>query len=256
MRTLLGLAGLAGLLLFAAAFAATFAAPIHYERAARAFVQQQVEARVRERLGERVEALRQPGVAQVAAALSTRYRAESDALQRRLEAGLPERVAAVVGAMLDADCACRQRLADGIREGTRHRIARLAGAQPQLTALIQDRYVAVVEALLRDLRIFTASNALAFALLLATVLLRPAATAQLLLPLGLLLVATLVGSWFYLFRQDWFFTIVHNDYVGFGYSIYLFVVALLLGDVAFNRARLGTALLRAIGGAGGTISPC
>lgn len=255
MKYVLRSTGLVGLLLFASAFAATFVSPIHYERAAKTFIQSQVEGRVRDGFGE----LRQPGLAQAAGVLSVRYRDDIARLQQQLQTQLPERVAAVVAKMLDADCECRERLAVGIRHAARTRIDWLKNAQPQLTALIQGKYVEVVEALLRDLRIFTGSNALVFVLLVVASCLRPQAITQLWLPLSLLLAATLASTYVYLFRQNWFFTIIHNDYVGYGYSVYLLLVFLLLCDVVFNHARVTTEalnqLLRLLGHAG-TLTPC
>jgi hypothetical protein len=50
----------------------------------------------------------------------------------------------------------------------------------------------------------------------------------------------------YLFEQNWFHTILFNDYVGFGYFAYLGVAVAFLADIAFNRARVTTDLINAV----------
>ncbi len=68
------------------------------------------------------------------------------------------------------------------------------------------------------MRIFFGSNAVMFLILLAISLLKPKAVAHLFLPGVFLLVATISASAIYLFGQDWFYTILYNDYMGFGFS--------------------------------------
>jgi hypothetical protein len=112
---------------------------------------------------------------------------------------------------------------------------------------------------MREFRIFTASNAAAFALLGVITMLRRRATLQLMLPALVLVGAVAIASAIYLFSQDWLHTIVFAQYVGLAYSLYLVGVALLLADVAFNRARVTTQLvnsaLSALGAAASAV-PC
>jgi hypothetical protein len=112
---------------------------------------------------------------------------------------------------------------------------------------------------LREFRIFCGSNALAFALLGIVTLLRQRATLQLLLPAFVTVGAVSVTGALYLFNQNWLHTIVFGQYVGLAYPLYLAGVALLLIDIAFNRARVTTQLvnliLQALGSAV-TAVPC
>ena len=66
------------------------------------------------------------------------------------------------------------------------------------------------------------------------------------LPAALLVVATLICSYFYVFEQNWLLTIVYSDYLGFSYLLYLGVVFLFLCDVVFNKGRVTTEVANAI----------
>jgi hypothetical protein len=76
---------------------------------------------------------------------------------------------------------------------------------------------------------------------------------QLLLPAVVMVGAVMVTGGLYLFNQDWLHAILFADYVGLAYPVYLACVALLLGDVVLNRARVTTPivnmLLEAVGAA-------
>src|SRR5690606_10255651 len=124
--------------------------------------------------------------------------------------------------------------------------ATLAQARAQLTQLIHGQYRKVVGKLLTDLRIHSGSNAAIFLLLLAVSLCKHRGSTHLLLPAALLLLATLVSAWFYLFQQDWFFTIVFDDYTGFAYLGYVAGVFALLCDVVMNHARITTRIINGV----------
>lgn len=255
MRFALRLIGTIGLVVFAAGFTATFLSPIHYERLGREFIQTQVEAEAREVLGE-ASAL--PGVG-VARALGEAYGREIDQIRRSLDEGLPERIAAEVARMQDLDCECRELLTGVVRDALESGIARRATAMDRLTAIIRGAYVDVVRELLLDLRIFTGTNAAVLLVLLVVSFVRERAMAHLVLPSVLLLVALLVSSWFYLFEQNWFFTIVSGDYAGLAYTAYLGASFLFLCDIALNKGRVTTVVCNVVlgaVGAAGRLSPC
>ncbi len=117
----------------------------------------------------------------------------------------------------------------------------------------------VATELKRDIRIFTASNALVFILLLLVSFLKPQAITHLFLPGVLLVVSTLICSYFYIFEQNWLLTIIQNSYLGFAYLAWLGAVFLFLCDIVFNRGRITTeilnSLLNAIGSALSVV-PC
>ncbi len=255
MKLFLRSVGLAGFLFFALLFLATFTSPIHIERAAKEFIQGQVEAKAR----DKIEGLGHPSFEKAAGLLANQLRDELSDIKRQLENGLPEKVAAVIAQMQDLTCECRKKLANAIRQSSEWRIASLKQAEAQLIELIEGKYVEVVNKLVRDLRIFTGANAVAFLILLVVSFLKARAAAHLALPGVLLLVSTLVSSYSYLFAQNWFFTIIYNNYVGYGYVAYLSLIFLILCDVLLNRARITTEIINAVLsglGQAATLSPC
>lgn len=255
MKAALRIIGLTGLVIFCLMCSVTFLSPITFERAAKSLIQRQVESKVRKSLDSFDGSL----LEKVSRHLSTQNEAEISEIRKSLNDRLPEKIASLIGEMQDLRCDCRKKLAESIRKSFQLRISALEDAQPQLKALVQNKYVAVVNSLLLDLRIFSGINSLVFLFLLAVSLMKPVAMAQLFLPGALLLVATLVSAYFYLFNQNWFYTIVYNDYVGWAYLSYIAIVFLFLCDVVFNRARVTTGIinqfLSAIGHSA-SLAPC
>lgn len=133
-----------------------------------------------------------------------------------------------------------------IKQNIEIRLVSLQAANEKIHAFMKTKYMQIVQKLKRDIRIFSGCNLAVFLLLLAVSLVKPRAIIQLFLP-GLLLVAsTVICSYFYIFEQNWFFTILYNDYLGFGYLIYLGIVFALFCDIVFNRARITTEIVNGI----------
>lgn len=236
----------AGLLLFGGILLLTFISPLQIERQARDYLQGEVEQRVSTQLGQ----YQSPTLEKAASLLAGRYQAQIDSAKQKLTEQLPARVEALVGQMQSPDCACRHAGVDWQ--------AGLAHMQERLGALARNEYLQLVDGLLHELRIFSGSNALAF-LLMLLVTLRRQSRMQQMLPAALLLVAVLISSYFYLFQQNWFFSILFNDYLGFAYAAYLGVVYLMLCDLLLNRARVISWLINRVLDALGSalqVTPC
>ena len=169
--------------------------------------------------------------------------AEIDIAKREFAEGLSRKVAEVVGNMLNTDCECRKRLVEYATKADEERLSSLGQARERLVSLIESAYSSVTKNLMREFRIFTASNSLAFALLALVTFVRRGAALQLALPAIVLLGATLTTSGLYLFSQDWLHTILYSQYVGLAYAGYLAAVASGLADIVFNRARITTTLI-------------
>ncbi|MDH5750682.1 MAG: hypothetical protein OEY85_15335 [Rhodospirillales bacterium] len=119
--------------------------------------------------------------------------------------------------------------------------------------LLAGYHVSTVEGLTRELQIFLGTNLVLFAVIgLAAYF--SAATAELLFPLGILLLGTLTSAGFYIFNQDWLATILLNDWTGYGYLAWVAVVSLFLADILLNRARVTANILSAISPS--NVSPC
>ena len=146
-----------------------------------------------------------------------------------------------------------------LRRGIQAEISLLEAGNARLLDFMKTRYMDIVTRLGLDLRIFTGANLAIFSLLLIVSFAKPRAIAHLFLPGILLLVSTLISSYFYLFEQNWFFTIIYSDYVGSGYLAWVGLLFALLCDIVFNAARVSTQIINWIFqvlGVAAQLSPC
>ncbi|QTD45715.1 hypothetical protein [Ottowia testudinis] len=245
-----------GTLLFGGLLLLTYVSPITLERAAREIVRIEVERRV----GEKIDVLTNARIVGLAEKALKQTDADIDAAKESIRRDVPGRVAGVVAEMLKADCECRRRMAERARTQEHERLGALTRVRERLVGMIESAYGTVRDELLRELRIVSGSNAVAFALLGVVTLIRQRATWHLLLPLVVLVGAVLITSSLYLLNQNWLHTIVFGNYVGWGYAGYLGTVGLLLSDLAFNRGRVCTqvinTVLEGVSSSLSSISPC
>src|SRR5262245_46341654 len=161
--------------------------------------------------------------------------------------------------MLDPECACRQRARELMRERLSERVSILNASNERLTSLIQAKYAEVTHDLLREVRIFSAANALVFACLGIVALVRRKAGLQLLAPAFVLVAAAILVACLYLFTQNWLQTVLLGQYVGLWYFPYLGLGVGFLGDVVFNRGRITTTIVNAVSsvlGSAASATPC
>lgn len=255
MIRVLQLIALTGTMLFGALLMLTFSAPETIEQSAKGFIKSQIDKEVRERYATS----RATSVADKAKAIAGKLGYDEKQLQQWLDEELPKKIAQVLAAACGYDCEKQKAIAQNIATSWKDKISNLKIAQRRLGDIVHGKYVEIVGKLRKDVRIFLGSNTGVFLLLLLVSFLKPTASRHLLLPAGLLLIATAVMTSFYLFGQDWFYTIVYNDYMGFAYLGYLTVVFLFLMDIALNSARVTleiiNAMLSAIGSAV-SLGPC
>ena len=255
MRAIAFSLSLVGTLLFGGALAISYADPITIERAAREIVRLEIERRV----GEKIKTLTDSRIAGLAKRALARSEIDISRAQQALQEDVPRKVANVIADMLNADCECRKRMVANARQSALQRFSTMNQLRGRLIGLIESAYTSVTQKLLREFRIFTASNALAFVLLGMVTLVQKKVNLQLALPAVVLVGAVVLSGSLYLYNQDWLHTIVFANYLGFGYTAYLTGVAALLSDLVFNRARVTTRIvnwmLQAMGSAA-TSLPC
>lgn len=247
--------GALGCMFFSFAFVVSFASPNFVEQVAKQVIRHEVEKRVREKIDALDESFLL-GQAQVLARGQSERIAQA---QRALAQQLPEQVSRVIAEMADLDCECRKKVEFGVRGGLEGEVANASVIREKLAVLIRTKYTETARQVVREFRIFTGTNALVFALLVAAVLFKPRAGLHLLPSATLLLTAALVTGYLYLFNQDWLHTLVFNDFVGWGYLAYLGGAFALLGDVVLNKARVTTEVLRLVLDAAGSaveVVPC
>jgi hypothetical protein len=199
-----------------------------------------------------------------AAALGRTDDAARFVLPQRLSGPLSERVdslTAITEARVTAELAARLASVchycpsgkgtegDGVADGQSNRTAS-AGTFQTVTAHALARYSATVRGLIRDLRIFTTTNAAVFLLVFAASFLVAADNRRVpTVALWLLLAAPLVGTAGYVFAQNWFYTVMTGRFVGFGYALWVIAIFLVLADWGMNRARVSQAIADIVGGA-------
>lgn len=246
--------GLFGTALFALLFSITFLSSDTIEQSVKGFVQYQIE----KELKEKQALVKQSSLADSALKIAGRLGYEEDKIKQDIENKLPDKIAAVIASMCGYDCEKKKALAQSMTAGYLDRIKNIQLAQNTLADIIKGRYLKIIGELKLDLRIFLGSNFIMFLLVLVISWAKPKAMAHLFLPGMLLLTATVVASSIYIFGQDWFYTILYNDYMGFAYVTYIGVIFLVLLDIVFNKARVTTevinAFLHAIGSAFSVVS--
>ena len=239
MRNSILLVSFLGVMIFAAAFVLSLLNPILVERGAREIVRIEVERQV----GQRIDVLSNSRVTEFAQKVLRRTSADLQNNWRSIRDELPRQVAYVVANMLNVNCECRKRLAEGLQKVASNHLSLLAEARQGLSVLIESAYASVAANLLREFRIFTASNAAVFAILGLLALVRTRATLQLALLALVLLGTVAIATTVYVFCQNWLHTIVFGQYVGLAYTVYLAAPVFIMSDIAFNRARVTTQLV-------------
>jgi hypothetical protein len=250
---LLRVLGAVGTVLFGAMFVFTFHQPAWVEHAARDFIAAQVAAEV----GAHVTAITETPLGALSKAAATELYGRNSGrikdLKNSLRSKLDQRIASALAEIRNVDCECRTRIAALLHAGMLGSLASLEAENQRLTEFIQGRYLRVVAELRRDLRIFSATNAVACLLLLVVSFARPRAINHLAFPGALLAAAVIVSSYCYVFQQNWLLSVIYSDYFGFGYLGLLGGVFVLLLDIFLNHARLttelGNWLLHAVGSA-------
>jgi len=244
--SILRVTGVLGAVLFGFFFVLTFSTPQWVERFAVEFI----EARVSERVNSGIDGLRPEGgegmAARIAQELYDLNRAEIEDQSQRFRNGVRETWAEALAEVRDLSCECRKKWLDLLEAGTVRHLDSLEMVGRRIKDFIQGNYMEVVTELKRDIRIFTATNAGMFLLMVLVSFLKPGAVRHLFAPALLLCAATLFSAYLYVFEQNWLLTIVQGSYVGFAYAAYLGLVFLFLCDIALNRGRVTTRLVNGV----------
>lgn len=250
-RTFLRIVATLSFALCSALFVWVMSADTLVERAAQAFVKLRIEQEARELLG-----LDAKGNTAIAAdALQKRFRADVAAALQASRVDLPGHIERTVIRL--CGCGGRTIVMEAQQDNptvaaAKAELARAESKLAQLNTFIESRYASIIQGLTRDVRIFLGSSALLFGLVTLLAWIRPAAAVHLYLPGGVLWVATIASAALYLFGQNWFFTLLHNDFMGFAFLGYALGIFVVLCDIAFWRARLLRMIVTFIGALFGT----
>ena len=223
-----------GLGLFATLFAFTYGVPQKVEDSAKSFVKNKIE----EEVLEKYENIKGSSLTQKALTISENLGLETKRIEKSLDENLPEKIAEIMAKMCGYDCEKKKAFAANIKNSYIDRLKDISVAQHNLTDIVKDKYLNILGNLKLDLRIFLGANAVMFLLVLLISILKKQVNQHLLIPSLLLIVATVLASVIYLFGQNWFYTILYNNYVGFGYLFYIGLIFGFLIDITLNKARV------------------
>jgi hypothetical protein len=232
----------AGLLLFGVVLAAAALRPDIVESQAHEFVVQEVAQGAAELLA----AADSVGVGRLVEQLPGRLSAQADSLRSFVDSGAPARVAEMLASACHY-CGPADSLEPAIVGFAEDRIGLLQRAAGTARSWALNRYAETVTGLVRDLRVFSGVNATLFAMVLIASFVAPSVPRAPALTLWLLLSATIISLLFYVFAQNWFFTLLTGRFVGFGYAAWAAVVFVVLIDWVLNRARITQAFVNGIG---------
>ncbi len=255
MNTTLRLIGIVGVSLFGLLFLVTFTSPEKIEESAKVFVKSQIEKEVR----EKQQTVATSTAAEAALIIAGKLGLEKERIQSRLDDNLPEKIASILASMCGYDCEKKKLLAQSISTTYLERIKNIQVAERTLSDLVRDKYIEIVGHLKQDLRVFLGSNLAMFLILVMVSFFNPQAMNHLFLPGLLLVFATVISSGIYIFGQDWFYTILYNDYMGFGYLFYIGLIFGFLLDIALNKGRIDTEIINSLANAIGSsisVTPC
>jgi len=254
--------GLVGFILFVPLFVLTFSDPHTVEKSAKSFI----EWTLKNEVNEKIDAIQWPQSQTLEKFLGSKAKELNQKADEKLAAyklmlknEVPAMMAEQLAKVRNLDCECRKKWEDRLTGYIQFEIATAEKVKEKLADFTQAKYMEIVEKLTMDVRIFLGINSIVFIILFIASFLKPKATEHLFLPGALLLLSTAISSYFYLFEQNWFYTILYNDYTGFGYLFYLLVIFAILCDIVFNKARVTTEIINALANAIGSafsVSPC
>lgn len=254
--------GILGVILFVPLFIFTFADPNLIEKSGKAFIEWKLQSEIDKRI-DSIRLPKQGKLEKLMGAKARELRAETEQklekVKQQLKNDAPAILAAQIAKLRNLDCECRKKWEKRIRISMESKLVSLEAAKSKLIDFSYSKYMEIVSKLTMDVRIFLGANSIVFIFLLLVSFLKPRAIRHLFLPGGLMLGSTVICSYFYIFNQNWFYTIIYNDYTGFAYIGYLAFVFVVLCDIIFNKARVTTeiinGILQAIGQVGSLV-PC
>lgn len=242
--------GVLGLLLFLPLFILTFINPNKIENSAKPFIKWKLNIEVNKKI-DSFTILKSKNkntfLGKVGNKFSTITNNKLEKLKEQLKLIASRSIIKDFKAMNDKNCKCREIWNNRISEFLNLRIVSFEKAKEKLSNFTRAKYMEIVKKLIIDLRIFLGANSFVFILILLVSFLKNKSKDILVIPSVLMLTATIVSTYFYLFSQNWFYTILFNDYVGFGYIIYLLLVFSMLCDIVFNDSRILKSIINFIG---------
>jgi len=233
-------------LVYGAAFVYSFTAPQTIEKSARGFIKEQVSKKTHEKIDNIGSKYKDNTLVKLSAKIFKNKKEQLAHYKESLKLKIDEKLANVMAKMLDLDCECRQKYKGIFHNLITTKIIDLKAATKKLETFMTAKYMYVVENVIKDFRIFLGSSFFVLLLMLILLYTKPQATIQIDVLASMMLVSTVLSSYLYIFKQNWFYTIIYNDFMGYAYLMYLGIIFLFLCDIIFNKARITTEIVNAI----------
>ena len=247
-------------IIYGIAFVYSFTSPQTIEKNARSFIKEQVSQKTHEKIDTIGQKHKDNKLVKLSAKLFKKKKEKLKLYKDALKYKVDEKLAMVMAKMLDLNCVCRQKYKGMMHNFIITKISNLKTAIKTLEAFMTQKYMYVVENIIKDFRIFLGSSFVVLLIMLLLLFSKPQVSIQINMLAVLMLLSTVVSSYFYIFKQNWFYTIIYNDFVGFAYLMYLGIIFLFLCDIIFNKARITTevanVILNAIGSSLTAVSSC
>ena len=240
-------------------FAYSLSSPHNIERSARTFIKEKIAEKTHEKIDNIGAKYKDNKLVKISAKIFKRKSQKLKQYKESLKNRVSEKLAAVMAKMKNLDCECRKKYAAYYKNIILSKITSLTQSTKKLQEFMQYKYMHIVQSLIKDMRIFLGSSFFLLLTMLTLLFIKPLAKMQISLVASMMLTSTLLTSYLYLFKQNWFYTILYSEYWGFWYLFYIGIIFLFLCDIIFNKARITTeivnAILNALGSAFSTV-PC
>lgn len=221
-----------GLFLFGSIFLITYNTPQTIHLAAQDFVKNKVEEEVMDILEHDKLESSVNFVKSVSKRLGIKW--NQDSIRRMVEKGIPNLVETVIA--YQQSTKQKKGLMSKMALSTSSYATKLKIGNKELKTIIQEKYQSVTQSLQTDIRIFSGCNFILFLLLFILSFSSKKLLKALFVPAMLLLLATIISTLIYIFGQNWIYVLLYNNYMGFGYLIYVAIIFFFLCDIAFLEA--------------------
>ncbi len=242
LRLLLLSLSLIGFIVFGGLFGATYAKQDHLEQAAQGFIKHHIKLELTERYPE----VTRVDIPDRLKDLQQKYSDEADRIKVMIDAKVDVIIADAISKLCGDNCDRKEARRESFRDLFEHKFERASQASTKITTFIEGKYTETLSELRRDFRVFSGVNSVAFLTVFLALLFKHRARVHLLLPSTLLILSALISIYFYIFQQNWFFTLLHGSYWGFAYAVYMGVIFIFLLDIVVNKGRVTTTILNGI----------
>lgn len=236
-----------GTLIYGTAFVYSLTSSEDIEKNTRGFIQEKISQKTHEKIDNIGNKHKDNKLVKLSAKIFKKKAIELQLYREALKSKVDEKLATVMAKMKDLDCECREKYAQFFNGVISSKITSLNNASKKLEEFMTQKYMYIVQNVIQDFRIFLGSSFLILLLMLLLLYMKPQVTMQLNVLAGLMLGSTIVASYLYVFNQNWFYTVIYNDFVGYFYLLYMGIIFLFLCDIIFNKARVTDAIISGIG---------